>query len=112
MTKIRWDGTADEFRATIAIARRVIDYTRSGSVLELSMDILACHLNACPLNLDEMMKGDLQDVVHDVAGISAHIDRVTGALRDCFIPRFAAKSSVGHDFTRLARGQHQARGTR
>lgn len=59
------------------------------SHMEWSMDITACHANGCPLRLAELLKADDLDFVHDVFGIRRHIDRKTGKLGDCFLPRFA-----------------------
>lgn len=56
---------------------------------ELSMDMAATHANGCPLDLARMVTGSIFDVMHDVIGIRAHLDRDTGQLRDLFRPRFA-----------------------
>lgn len=54
-----------------------------------TMDITACHLNGCPLKLRELLKAEDFNFMHDIAGISAHIDRRTGKLLNHFIPRYA-----------------------
>ncbi len=56
----------------------------------LRMDITVCHLNGCPLRLQDMLDGAMQDLSHDVAGIWRHLDRETGKLTGCFLPRYAA----------------------
>ena len=70
-----------------AISRRIrardIDY------LALTMDITACHLNGNPLRLAELADADDETFTHDVFGIVRHIDRRTGALKDCFVPRLS-----------------------
>lgn len=53
-----------------------------------SMDLIACHTHANPLDLAAMEKGDEFDVMHDIAGIARHLNRGTGELGGCFIPRF------------------------
>ncbi len=53
------------------------------------MDIAACHLNGCPLQLQELAAADDFNFSHDVFGIRRHIDRTTGKLTDSFLPRFA-----------------------
>lgn len=57
--------------------------------LSLSMDITAVHLNGCPLDLEKLLAADDFNFLHDVYGIMGHIDRNTGELRDCFLPRCA-----------------------
>lgn len=64
--------------------------TTKGDRQTITMDLTACHLNAVPLNLERMADWPRDfDVFHDIAGINRHLDRTTGALRDCFVPRFA-----------------------
>jgi hypothetical protein len=57
--------------------------------LSLTMDITACHANGCNLKLAELLTADDFDFVHDVFGIRRHINRMTGQLEDCFLPRYA-----------------------
>ena len=57
--------------------------------LSLTMDLCACHANGCPLKLEELEKADDMDFAHDVFGIRNHMDRNTGKLVGCFLPRFA-----------------------
>ncbi len=58
--------------------------------MSVSMDIIACHANGCPLKLESLADADDFNLAHDVFGIGRHIDRTTGKLTDCFLPRFAA----------------------
>ena len=58
--------------------------------MNLSMDLTACHCNGCPLDLQRLLKAPLGDFGHDINGITAHMDRNTGQLLDCFVPRYAA----------------------
>lgn len=54
--------------------------------LSLTMDLTATHLNGTPLRL----AADDFNFAHDVFGIERHINRRTGKLQNCFLPRFAA----------------------
>lgn len=58
----------------------------------LVMDLTACHLNGTPLDLERLLEASEFDFVHDVWGIYTHIDRTTGTLQRCFMPRTAARS--------------------
>ena len=60
-------------------------------LLDMEMDISACHSNGCRLNLIELLLADDATFAHDVFGISRHLDRRTGRLTNCFVPRLAAK---------------------
>jgi hypothetical protein len=62
--------------------------------INLDMDLTACHLNGCPLDLEKLVAFDDFNLTHDVEGISAHIDRNTGKLTRCFLPRSAKPTEV------------------
>lgn len=54
------------------------------------MDITACHLNGCPLDLPGLADASIGDFNHDVMGIRKFINRETGKLEGDF-PRYALK---------------------
>jgi hypothetical protein len=56
--------------------------------LSFMMDVTACHANGCPLRLAEFAEADDTNFAHDAGGIRRHIDRETGKLTGCFLPRF------------------------
>ena len=56
------------------------------------MDITAVHANGCRLDLDRLLAADDFNFSHDVFGIERHLNRQTGQLEDCFLPRFAMRS--------------------
>ena len=72
-------------RATKVMSRHGYPLDR----MSLEMDIAATHAK-CPLRLQELLNADDFNFAHDVFGIMGHIDRSTGLLGDCFVPRFAA----------------------
>lgn len=47
-----------------------------------------------PLDLDALAAADEFNFVHDVCGIVRHLNRKTGALEDCFVPRFARNAEA------------------
>lgn len=57
------------------------------------MDLTACHANCNRLDLDRLMLADDFNFLHDVAGIRRHINRETGELMDCFVPRYSRRGS-------------------
>ena len=84
-----------EFEAIVKVCERFeriaanLGLTIPNRVTRL-MDLLVCHGNGCPLRLDELVNvATDRDFVHDVAGITRHMDRTTGQLGDGFTPRFA-----------------------
>ncbi len=55
----------------------------------LQMDIIATHVSGCKLKLKELLEADAGNFLHDICGIINHLDRTTGKLTDCFVPRYA-----------------------
>lgn len=60
----------------------------------LIMDVTACHANGCRLHLVQFLNGNELDFAHDIVGIYKHLNRKTGKLEDCFVPRFAESNHV------------------
>lgn len=54
------------------------------------MDIVACHKNGNPLELQRLLDADDFNFAHDVFGIHRHLNRETGELEDFFSPRCSA----------------------
>ncbi|MGT0250725.1 hypothetical protein ACJ51O_34340 [Burkholderia pyrrocinia] len=59
--------------------------------LDLHMDLRACHANGCPIDWERLNATDDFTPAHDVGGIRGHINRRTGRIEDCFLPRCAVK---------------------
>ena len=80
------------------IASRFHDYIMDGIIKRtkkstIMMDVSAAHIKY-PLDLEGLLNAEDFDFIHDVAGINRHIDRKTGDLKDCFLPRFAIANKV------------------
>lgn len=90
---VNFETTSDDLGAITQICERAFVLAESLGVdvdrMGLFMDITAAH-NTCPLKLDELLEADDATFAHDVWGIHRHIDRKTGELGDCFVPRLAA----------------------
>lgn len=63
-------------------------------VMDAMMDVTAVHANGMPLDLAGLLAADNENFVHDVFGILRHIDRMTGKLGNCFVPRYASREAV------------------
>ncbi|PKN20403.1 MAG: hypothetical protein CVU71_01020 [Deltaproteobacteria bacterium HGW-Deltaproteobacteria-6] len=87
---IKWNATQDDMELIQKIAKRGFCRKLYADALALSMDIAATHLNGCPLKLKEWLKADDFNFFHDIYGIYNNLDRKTGRLKNCFLPRFAA----------------------
>lgn len=93
---VSFDVSREESLLIDKIARRgVLFAAERGSrvkFMDLCMDICAAHANGNPLRLQELLDADDVNFGHDVFGIRRYIDRNTGKLVDCFVPRFSARS--------------------
>ena len=57
-------------------------------VMSICMDLAAADCDI-PMDLDRLLNADGFNFLHDVGGITRHINRTTGKLEDCFVPRYA-----------------------
>ena len=90
---ISFTTTDDETKAIDKIVDRVLDeIPQYGDRLDIHMDVTACHCNGTPLDLEKMLKAPAVDFANDVLGIRRHIDRRTGKIGNCFLPRCAQKA--------------------
>lgn len=93
-TRISWACSKADTLVCAEIADRAVAMAESIGFnyrkQEALMDVMACHCNGCPLRLSELLAADDANFGHDVFGIRRHIDRETGQLTDCFLPRFSA----------------------
>lgn len=84
-----------EFAAISKIVDRVMGIRplreTYASRLDIHMDIAAVHANGNPLRLDDLLAADEFNFIHDIAGISRHLDRDTGKLGDGFTPRYSRR---------------------
>lgn len=93
---IKWNATKEDMELIDKITKRaaiLYGLADARSMMNLNMDITATHLNGCPLKLKELLAADDYNFGHDIVGISNHINRETGEIEDCFLPRFAQPES-------------------
>ena len=95
---VSFDTTMKEALLISQIAKRAMEiaeatgllWTKGQTKTDIRMDITAVHANGCPLRLDDLLAAKEFDFVHDVAGIRRHLNRDTGQLGNCFLPRHTA----------------------
>ena len=91
---VKMNGRKFEHQQAILIAKRANKMVKEMDfdypVLEAEMDVIATHLNGCPLKLTELAKAPDFDFAHDVFGIRRNLDRTSGQLGNCFLPRYSA----------------------
>ena len=56
--------------------------------LSLHMDLAAVNAT-CPMDGEKLLSFPDGDFAHDIVGINNNINRITGELQNCFVPRCA-----------------------
>jgi hypothetical protein len=92
-TGVQWNCNKEESELVQKIAVRAIALCRKHNVpfdfLSCNMDIEAAHCNGCPLDLEKLLNAPDFDFAHDIFGIARNINRDTGDIENCFLPRCA-----------------------
>jgi hypothetical protein len=92
---LNWNTSKEDHDIIVAIAERyeqaLKDFGQKPNRLKIIMDIEATHNNGCPLDLRGLLVAGMFDLVHDVGGIQSNINRKTGKLENCFVPRYNKK---------------------
>jgi len=91
MAKVKFDTTPEEMRLIAAIVDRGVaeKMIEPGNRLNVVMDLSATNANGTPLDFERLLAFPTFDFSHDLFGIDQHIDRATGQLTRCFLPRCA-----------------------
>lgn len=93
MKEIKWNATKEEIHVISRIADRAVkiakDIGASYKKMDVIMDIETIHCNGNTLKLHDLLTADDINFMHDVFGIRRHIDRKTGQLKNCFLPRYS-----------------------
>ena len=86
--------TSDEQKIVSQIVDRAISMAVAEGITiqrsDMEMDIAAAHAD-CPLALTDLLNAKNGDFGHDVFGIRRYMNRKTGKLENCFLPRAARK---------------------
>lgn len=94
MTILNWKTTKADHDLIDGIAHRAKALAKRCGVeyswRDAMMDVQAVHCNDWKLDLAALSATDDGNFGHDVFGIRRHLNRETGKLEDCFVPRFAA----------------------
>ncbi len=84
-----FDCSKTEFAAISQIADRACALNPDLSRLNLEMDLATTHTRGCPLDFARLLGASDSDFLHDISGISHHLNRKSGKLKGHFIPRCA-----------------------
>ena len=93
---VSFEATAEDQDAIHRIATRAerMGINLHGDRLPLTMDITACHANGNPLRLEDLASADDFNFTHDICGIQNNLCRDTGAMMNCFRPRYTQRAKA------------------
>lgn len=90
--EVSFDVSKEEAATIKKIAQRAVKMAATDHIeieqITIQMDLEACIAQGCPLRLDALLAADDANFGHDVFGINRYMDRKTGLLTNCFLPRF------------------------
>jgi len=88
---IDWDKSTWT-KADYKAVKRIIDRAQNEGMnvdrMSTMMDLDACNM-VCPIDLAKLEGFDTANLMHDLTGIARHLNRETGELGGCFVPRCA-----------------------
>ncbi len=86
---LRFSISKEDSELVTKIVKRAASMQEGIDLLSITMDLTACHANGCPMDFQRLLDADNFNFSHDVFGINRHINRRTGKLSNCFLPRFS-----------------------
>ena len=84
---IKWKATKEEHSTMGKICDRLRPIYGRFNRVDLLMDLEATHSNGCPLDFERLLAFDKFSFLHDIIGIINNLNRTTGKLGNCFLPR-------------------------
>lgn len=98
MPEVSFAVTPADAAIIAAIVDRAIPLAKEAGIkvkrMDLIMDLEAVHANGNPLRLADLLAADPGNFGHDVWGIRRYLDRETGQLTSCFLPRFSVPQEL------------------
>ena len=85
---VKFSATRYEIEVIRKIADRAVKMYPELSKIDTLMDLEAAH-SSNPLQLSDLLSADDGNFGHDVLGIRQNLNRATGKLENCFVPRYS-----------------------
>ena len=77
----------------LLLVNQIIKRAREENVINNSerqhyiMNLIAANANGCPIDFEKLLNAPPFDFKHDIYGIEKNIDKKTGEIKNCFLPR-------------------------
>ena len=101
MSQIKLEPTHEDQALIEKIVMRAFRHFSKGerrqvelAMNELHRDLVMVHCNSCSLDLQRLLDAGEFDFIHDINGIEHYLDRETGELTECFLPRHHARKAA------------------
>jgi hypothetical protein len=89
MNRVSFEATPEEMELIRKIVARAIPDAEDRRRLNAMMDLTAVNANGCPMDFQKLLDAKSGDFLHDMIGITNTLNRKTGKLKNCFLPRCA-----------------------
>ena len=87
--EVSFKAASDQIAVVKKISERAQKLGDPRDSMDIEMDVLATSANGCPIDFEKLLGFDDFSFAHDVAGIAKNLNRSTGTLENCFLPRSA-----------------------
>ena len=61
-------------------------------MMSIEMDLMVVHALCGALDLKGLLDARQEEFMHDISGIAQHLNRITFAMMDCFVPRYTKQA--------------------
>jgi hypothetical protein len=97
--QVSFDVSTDDASGINRVIEKAIrlKMIKSTERMHYEMNLCATVAQGCQIDFARMLDNDERDnfdFAHDLFGIDRHLDRSTGRLLGCFVPRFAISNRV------------------
>lgn len=92
---IKFNSSKKDFALIEIVVNRAVSKDKLLDAKDLTMTIEAVHCNGNKLDLPRLLAADDFNFTHDIYGMLRHVNRRTGKLEHCFVPRFSARPKRG-----------------
>lgn len=93
MKEVSFSVSLEDQRLITRCVRRACDigliFDEDESRISLNMDLCAAKAQGCNIDFQKMLGFDSFNFAHDIVGIRKNLNRRTGELMNCFLPRAA-----------------------
>ncbi len=92
---LKFKANLAQIKLIVLIAQRACKANKAIDFEKATMDLNVAHSSGNPLDFQKLLDFPEGDFNHDFYGIYANINRETGELDNCFVPRCSMDETAG-----------------